>query len=170
MQATNAHSTLTTPSGLPCDDSAASMISTIGTTSTGSQSWTTGEQARRLATARRIIRTAALDRLLGQRADRGSRAGAASAGATRSCRRRRPRGDHQFHRPSSAISDGTSSERTMNASSSTPVATATPISWMKEIELVLNAPMATASRIAAAVTTRPVAAEPGGDGLALVGR
>jgi hypothetical protein len=48
----------------------------------------------------------------------------------------------------------------MNASSRTPVATATPISWMKKIELVLNDPMATASRIAAAVTTRPVAPSP----------
>ena len=33
---------------------------------------------------------------------------------------------------------------------------ATPICWMNEIELVLKAPIATASRIAAAVTTAPV--------------
>ena len=55
----------------------------------------------------------------------------------------------------------------MNASISTPVAVATPICWMNEIELVLKAPIATASRIAAAVTTRPVRGEAGGDGLAL---
>ncbi len=40
------------------------------------------------------------------------------------------------------------------------MATATPISWMKEIELVLKAPIAAASRTAAAVTTRPVAPSP----------
>ena len=48
----------------------------------------------------------------------------------------------------------------MNASTSTPVAVATPICWMNEIELVLKAPIATAIRIAAAVTTRPVRARP----------
>ena len=83
----------------------------------------------------------------------------------RPCRRRSGRGDHQFQRPSSAISDGTSSVRTMNASTSTPVAVATPICWMNEIELVLKAPIATASRIAAAVTTRPGAGEADGDRL-----
>ena len=86
---------------------------------------------------------------------------------TRPWRRRSGLGDHQFHLPSSAISDGTSSVRTMNASSSTPVAVAIPICWMNEIELVENAPMATASRIAAAVTTRPVRATPTADRLAL---
>ena len=86
---------------------------------------------------------------------------------SRPCRRRSGRGDHQFQRPSSAISDGTSSVRTTNASISTPVAVATPICWMNEIELVLKAPIATASRIAAAVTTRPVRGEAGGDRLAL---
>src|SRR6185312_3920710 len=71
--ATNAHSTLTALSGLPCEESTASMISTIGSTSTGSQSWTTGERhrrgaARRVAMACRIIGTASLrsTRLLGQ--------------------------------------------------------------------------------------------------------
>ena len=44
VQATNAQRTLITPIGLPCADSAASMISTIGTSSTGSQSSTTGER------------------------------------------------------------------------------------------------------------------------------
>ena len=78
----------------------------------------------------------------------------------RPCRRRSGRGDHQFHLPSSAISDGTSSVRTTKASSSTPVAVAMPICWMNEIELVEKAPIATASRIAAAVTTRPVRATP----------
>lgn len=40
------------------------------------------------------------------------------------------------------------------------MALATPICWMNETELVENAPIATASRIAAAVTTRPVAPSP----------
>ena len=79
---------------------------------------------------------------------------------TRACRRRSGFGDHQFHLPSSAISEGTSSERTMNASIRTPNATAMPICWMNGIALVENAPIATASRIAAAVTTRPVRAMP----------
>ena len=48
----------------------------------------------------------------------------------------------------------------MKASISTPVAVATPICWMNEIELVLKTPIATARRIAAAVTTRPVRASP----------
>ena len=73
-----------------------------------------------------------------------------------SCSRRNGRGDHQLASPSSAISDGTSSERTTSASSRTPNAVAIPICWMNEIWLVANAPIATASRIAAAVSTRPV--------------
>ena len=48
----------------------------------------------------------------------------------------------------------------MKASISTPAAVATPICWMKEIEDVMNAPIATASRIAAAVTTAPVRSTP----------
>ena len=55
----------------------------------------------------------------------------------------------------------------MNASIRTPAAIAMPICWMNGIELVENAPMATASRIAAAVTTRPVRGDADGDGLAL---
>ena len=78
----------------------------------------------------------------------------------RACRRVSGRGAHQFQRPSRAISEGTSSARTMNASISTPAAVATPICWMKEIEDVMNAPIATASRIAAAVTTAPVRSTP----------
>ena len=62
--------------------------------------------------------------------------------------------------PSRAISDGTSSARTMKASIRTPAAVATPICWMKEIEEVMKAPIATASRIAAAVTTAPVRSTP----------
>ena len=55
----------------------------------------------------------------------------------------------------------------MKASISTPVAVATPICWMKEIEDVMKAPIATASRIAAAVTTAPVRSTADGDGLAI---
>ncbi len=56
--------------------------------------------------------------------------------------------------------EGTSRARTMKASIRTPAAVATPICWMKEIEEVMNAPIATASRIAAAVTTAPVRSRP----------
>ena len=41
-----------------------------------------------------------------------------------------------------------------------PAAVATPICWMNEIDEVTKAPMATASRIAAAVTTAPVRSSP----------
>ena len=56
--------------------------------------------------------------------------------------------------------EGTSSERTTNASTRTPTAVAMPICCMNEISLVLKAPMATASRIAAAVTMLPVRPRP----------
>ena len=48
----------------------------------------------------------------------------------------------------------------MNASIRTPAAVATPICWMNEIDEVMKAPIATASRIAAAVTTAPVRSTP----------
>ncbi len=48
----------------------------------------------------------------------------------------------------------------MKASIRTPAAVATPICWMNEIEDVMKAPIATASRIAAAVTTAPVRSTP----------
>jgi hypothetical protein len=87
-------------------------------------------------------------------------AGSPSESPIRSCSRRSGIGAHQFHFPSRPISAGTRNERTTNASTSTPTAVAIPICWMKEIELVLNAPIATASRIAAAVTTLPVRPSP----------
>src|SRR5262249_33582014 len=56
-QAIKAAATLITVIGLPADDSEASMISTTGTTSTGSQSIKTWELVTRLTTSPRIIRT-----------------------------------------------------------------------------------------------------------------
>jgi hypothetical protein len=48
----------------------------------------------------------------------------------------------QFHLPSSAISDGTSSARTRKASISTARAVPTPTSLMNTISDVANAPIA----------------------------
>ena len=48
----------------------------------------------------------------------------------------------------------------MKASIRTPNAVAMPICWMNEVEHVLKDPIATASRIAAAVTTAPVRCRP----------
>ena len=61
---------------------------------------------------------------------------------SRACSRASGRGAHQFHRPSSAISDGTSSARTMNASISTASAVPTPSSLMNTTSEVANAPIA----------------------------
>src|SRR3954447_2242452 len=91
--------------------------------------------------------------------------GQCGAGAMRSCSRRSGAGAHQLYFPRRPISAGTSSERTTNASTRTPNAVAMPICWMNEIELVLKAPMATARRIAAAVTSAPL--QPHGHRLAL---
>src|SRR5436190_12063972 len=74
----------------------------------------------------------------------------------RSWSRRRGRGAHQFQWPSSAISEGTSSARTIVASISTARAVPTPSSLMNTICDVAKAPSATQNRIAAAVTMRPV--------------
>jgi hypothetical protein len=74
----------------------------------------------------------------------------------RSCRRRNGFGAHQFHEPSSSISEGTSSARMIDASISTASAVPTPSSLMNTSLDVANAPIATANRTAAAVTMRPV--------------
>ena len=73
---------------------------------------------------------------------------------------RRGRGAHQFQRPSSSISDGTSSARTIDASISTAKAVPTPFSLMKMICEVANAPIAMLNSTAAAVTIRPVRSRP----------
>ena len=88
--------------------------------------------------------------------------GAASASPMpkRSCRRRSGAGAHQFHLPSSAISEGTSSARMMLASISTASAVPTPFSLMKMICEVAKANIATAKSSAAAVTIRPVRSSP----------
>ena len=78
----------------------------------------------------------------------------------RSCRRRSGAGAHQFHLPSSSISEGTSRARMMLASISTASAVPTPFSLMKMICEVAKAPIATANSSAAAVTIRPVRSSP----------
>ena len=73
---------------------------------------------------------------------------------------RQRRGAHQFQRPSSAISEGTSSARTMKASISTASAVPTP-ELLDEHDLhVANAPIAMQNSSAANVTIRPVRSSP----------
>ena len=55
----------------------------------------------------------------------------------------------------------------MNASIRTPAAVATPICWMKEIDEVMNAPIATASRIDGGGDDRAGALDADGDRLAI---
>jgi len=62
--------------------------------------------------------------------------------------------------PSSAISEGTSSARMIDASISTANAAPTPSSLMNTISETANAPIATANRTAADVTRRPVRSRP----------
>src|SRR4051794_11014660 len=87
-------------------------------------------------------------------------AGAPSLRPTRACRRRSTRGLHQLRSPSRAMRLGTSRARTRNASTSTAITAPTPISLRKTICDVAKAPIATASRPAAAETSRPVAPMP----------
>ncbi len=75
-------------------------------------------------------------------------------------RRRSGAGAHQFHLPSSSISEGTSSARMMVASISTASAVPSPFSLMKMISEVTKAPIAIENRSAAAVTIRPVRSRP----------
>ena len=86
----------------------------------------------------------------------GSPSGSDSLKPNRSWKRRSGRGAHQFHLPSSAISEGTSSARMMVASISTARAVPTPSSLISVIWEVAKAPIATAKSRAAAVTIRPV--------------
>src|ERR1700694_1563279 len=79
-----------------------------------------------------------------------------SLSPTRPYSHRRGAGAHQFHRPSSAISDGTRSALTIVAPPSPPAAIPMPSSLMKMIWDVANAPMATQNKSAAAVMIRPV--------------
>jgi enoyl-CoA hydratase/carnithine racemase len=112
------------------------------------------EERRTLAQAgARIVRTGA---------GRGPAAGEPSPSpiASFACSRRSGAGDHQFHSPSSAISAGTSSARITNASIKTAAAVPSPSSLMKTTCEVANAPRATATMIAPAVTTRPVCCKP----------
>ena len=81
---------------------------------------------------------------------------AASPRRSRACRRASGRGAHQLRSPSSFISAGTSSARTIVASIRTATAAPTPSCLMKTICDVANAPSATTSSSAAAVTMRPV--------------
>ncbi len=74
--------------------------------------------------------------------------------------RRSGAGAHQFHLPSSSISDGTSSARTIDASIRTASAVPMPSSLMNTSLEVANAPIATANSSAAAVTMRPVRSSP----------
>jgi hypothetical protein len=78
------------------------------------------------------------------------------------------RGAHQFQSPSSRISAGTSSARTIVASISTASAVPTPSCLMKMICEVANAPIAITNSSAANVTMRPGPLEPERDRL-LVG-
>jgi hypothetical protein len=78
----------------------------------------------------------------------------------RLCNLRSAGGDHQFHSPSKAINAGTSVERTTNASTSTATTAPSAISLRKMIPDVANAPIATASSTADALTTRPVCSSP----------
>ena len=78
----------------------------------------------------------------------------------RSCSRRSGAGAHQFHLPSSSISEGTSRARMIDASISTASAAPRPSSLMNTSLEVANAPIATANRSAAAVTIRPVRSRP----------
>ena len=87
----------------------------------------------------------------------------------RRCSRASGFGAHQFQSPSSRISDGTSSARTIVASISTASAVPTPSCLMKMICEVANAPIAITNSSAANVTIRPGALEPERDRL-LVGR
>src|SRR5262249_45160187 len=78
----------------------------------------------------------------------------------RAYRRRNGAGAHQFHRPRSAINDGTSRARITVASIHTASAVPRPSSLMKISFEVVNAPIATANSSAAAVTIRPVRSSP----------
>ena len=69
-------------------------------------------------------------------------------------------GAHQFQRPSSRISAGTSRARTMVASSRTAEAVPSPSSFVITICEVRKAPNATAKSNAAEVTIRPVRSSP----------
>ena len=83
-----------------------------------------------------------------------------SSSPKRWCSRRSGFGAHQFQRPSSSISAGTSSARTIVASMITATAVPIPSSLMKTICEVANAPMATQNSTAAAVTILPVRCSP----------
>ena len=101
----------------------------------------------------------------GHAGPRALRAGARSAASPsdwpiRGCRRRSGAGAHQFHLPSSSISDGTSRARTIVASIRTARAVPRPTCLMKMICEVTNAPMAIENRSAAAVMMRPVRSRP----------
>ena len=87
-------------------------------------------------------------------------AGSDGAPDVRARSRRRGPGAHQFHLPSSSMSDGTSRPRITEASISTASAVPRPSSLMKTIFEVTNAPIATENRSAAAVTIRPVRSRP----------
>ena len=78
----------------------------------------------------------------------------------RSWSRRSGPGAHQLASPSSRISDGTSSARTMVASIRTPRAMPTAICFMKKTGLTAKAANTTAIIKAAALMIRPVRATP----------
>src|SRR4029077_17295506 len=96
----------------------------------------------------------------GHAASPAAASGPVSLSPERWCRRRRGFGAHQFHSPSSSISEGTSSARIRLASIRTARAVPTPFSLMKMICEVAKAPIAIANSSAAAVTIRPVRSRP----------
>ena len=78
----------------------------------------------------------------------------------RSHQRRIPAGAHQFQSPSSFMVAGTSSIRTMVASTSRATSMPIPIIFMNTMPLVEKAPITTASSRAALVMMRPVRCTP----------
>ena len=87
-------------------------------------------------------------------------AGPLSDSPIRRCSRASGFGAHQFQSPSSRISEGTSSARTIVASISTASAVPTPSCLMKMICEVAKAPIAITNSSAAKVTMRPVRSSP----------
>ena len=96
-----------------------------------------------------------------RRRSRGFRRRFRSLSPIRSCRRRSGRGAHQFHLPSSSISDGHEQGADDASRRSAPRAPCRrPFSLMKMICEVAKAPIAIANSSAAAVTIRPVRSSP----------
>ena len=97
---------------------------------------------------------------VGVQAHRGSLERSASPNPSREWSRCSGRGAHQFHRPRSAMRDGTSKARTKKASKRTAAAVPTPTSFKNTRWEVAKAPMATASNNEALVTNLPVLCMP----------